>query len=194
MSPEGMSLFFTWSETEARTEGLEQCVPCGSPAPSWAFRRCGCWSFWLPWVSMLRVPFPRCGARRCSSLWCAGFPVGWLLRARSAGPGVPGLQWLRAQQLWPAGSRARAQQRGSTDLVALRNVESSGIRDQTRVPCTGRWVLIQCTTKEVLSYCVMSFPSSSLSMETLLPTRCLPFLLSSCLSLPNEDTFLSSSE
>ena len=150
--------------------------------------------FWLPWVSVPRVPFPGCGASgRCSSLWCAGFPVGWLLPSRSAGPGAPGLQWLRAQQLWPAGCRARAQQRGSTDLAALRNVESSGIRYQTRVPCTGRWVLIQCTTKQVLSYCVMSFPSSFLSMETLLPTRCLPFLLSSCLSLP-EDTFLSSSE
>ena len=34
-------------------------------------------------------------------------------------------------------------------LVALRHVESSQTRDQTRVPCIGRWILNHWTTKEV---------------------------------------------
>ena len=37
-----------------------------------------------------------------------------------------------------------------TGLVALWHVESSWIRDRTHVPCTGRWILIHCATREVL--------------------------------------------
>ena len=46
--------------------------------------------------------------------------------------------WVRElQQLWHTG------------LVALWHVESSWIRDRTHVPCTGRWILIHCATREV---------------------------------------------
>ena len=34
------------------------------------------------------------------------------------------------------------------ELVALWHVRSSWIRDQIRVPCTGRQILIHCATKE----------------------------------------------
>ena len=37
----------------------------------------------------------------------------------------------------------------STGLSALGHAESSPTGDQTRVPCTGRWILIDCTPKEV---------------------------------------------
>ena len=37
----------------------------------------------------------------------------------------------------------------ATGLVALRHVESSHIRDQTRVPCIGRWIPIYCATRGV---------------------------------------------
>ena len=36
-----------------------------------------------------------------------------------------------------------------TGLVALRQVGSSRTRDQTRVPCIGRWILNHCATREV---------------------------------------------
>ena len=44
-------------------------------------------------------------------------------------------------------------------LVALWHVESPQIRGQTRVPCTGRWILVRCTTKEVPfhSYCFKKY-------------------------------------
>ena len=48
-----------------------------------------------------------------------------------------GLQGVWAQYLWHTG------------LVALRHVESSWTRDQTRVPCVGRRIPIQRTTKAV---------------------------------------------
>ena len=37
-----------------------------------------------------------------------------------------------------------------TGLVALQYVESSWTRDQTHVPCVGRWILNPWTTREVL--------------------------------------------
>ena len=39
---------------------------------------------------------------------------------------------------------------GDWALVALRHVESSQIREGTRVPCVARWILTHCTTREVL--------------------------------------------
>ena len=45
--------------------------------------------------------------------------------------------------------RAEAQQLWRTGLVAPRHVGSSQIRDQTRVPCTGRRILNHCATREV---------------------------------------------
>ena len=37
---------------------------------------------------------------------------------------------------------------GTRALVAPQHVESSWTRDQTHVPCTGRWILIHCATRE----------------------------------------------
>ena len=47
------------------------------------------------------------------------------------------LQACGLQQLWPM------------SLVAPRHVGSSSTRDQTRVPCSGRWILNHCVTREV---------------------------------------------
>lgn len=46
---------------------------------------------------------------------------------------------------------ARAQQLWGTGLVVPWNVRSSRNRDRTHVPCLGRWILDQWTTREVLS-------------------------------------------
>ena len=57
-----------------------------------------------------------------------------------------------AQRLISCGSWAlehRLSRCGAQALVALWHVESSQIRDQTRVPCTGRWIFIHCATREV---------------------------------------------
>ena len=50
------------------------------------------------------------------------------------------------------GSRAqecRLSSCGSLGFVALQHVGSSPARDQTCVPCTGRWIFIHCATREV---------------------------------------------
>ena len=73
-----------------------------------------------------------CGAQASH---CSGFSC-WEARALGA--------W--AQQLWPAGSRAQAQQ-----LVAHRlscSVAPSRTRARTCVPYIGRRILNHCTTKE----------------------------------------------
>ena len=68
-----------------------------------------------------------------SLLLCVGFL--WLQRSGAvldAGPGLP--------LLLSTGSRARGlQQLRHTDLVVPWHVGSSPPRDQTRVPCFGRW-------------------------------------------------------
>ena len=69
----------------------------------------------------------------CSSLWCAGFSLRWLLLLRSTG------------------SRAQAQQPWRTGPAAPRHVGSSRIRARTRVSCTGRRALNHCTTREAQS-------------------------------------------
>ena len=55
----------------------------------------------------------------------------------------------RAQQLWLVDSRAQAQQLWHMGLVVPRHVGSSQTRAQTCVPCTGRWILNHCITREV---------------------------------------------
>ena len=60
------------------------------------------------------------------------------------------LEGLWAQELWLTGFRALAQELWHGGLVHQRHVESSSVRDQIRVPCTGRWILIHCATREVL--------------------------------------------
>ena len=47
-----------------------------------------------------------------------------------------GLQSVRAQKMW------------CTDLAASRHVGSSWARDQTGVPCIGRWILYHCIIRE----------------------------------------------
>ena len=42
-------------------------------------------------------------------------------------------------------------------LVAPQHVESSRTRDQIHVLCIGRWILIHCTTWEVLSHRILNF-------------------------------------
>jgi len=40
-------------------------------------------------------------------------------------------------------------------LAAPEHVGSPWIRDQTHIRCTGRWILIHCTTTEVLIYILL---------------------------------------
>ena len=51
-------------------------------------------------------------------------------------------------QLCLEGSRAQAQLSWCLGLVAVQQVGSAQIRDQTRVPCTGRWILHHWATRE----------------------------------------------
>ena len=59
---------------------------------------------------------------------------------------------MRVWSLWLSGSRAQAQYLWATGLVAPWHVRSSQIRDQTHIPCLGRWILIHCTFREVLPF------------------------------------------
>ena len=63
---------------------------------------------------------------------------------------VCGLQWSwRVSSVVVAhGLRAQAQWLWRTGLVAQWHVGSSRTRARTHVPCTGRWILNHCTTKE----------------------------------------------
>ena len=47
------------------------------------------------------------------------------------------------------GSRVRPQQWQPVDLVALGHALCSLTKDQTHVPCIGRQILTQCTTREL---------------------------------------------
>ena len=90
--------------------------------------------FWLLWVFI--------AARRFS-----------LVAVSKGAPPCEFSLWAlvhRLQQLWLVG------------LIALWHVGSSQIRDQTRVPCIGRWILNHWTTREVHCFSVFEtwFPSS----------------------------------
>ena len=65
--------------------------------------------------------------------------------------GERGLLFSCGEQLLIAGSRTC----GLSSLVALWHVGSSRIRDQTRVPCVGRRILNQQTTRETLEVVFM---------------------------------------
>ena len=55
--------------------------------------------------------------------------------------------------MWSIGSRAHGlQYLWCTGLVAPHHVGFSWTRDQTRVPCIGRWILNHWNTSEVLSF------------------------------------------
>ena len=60
------------------------------------------------------------------------------------------LQGMQVQQLWLAGTRAQSRQLWHVGVVAPQHGESWGTRDQTCVPCISRWILNDCTTREVL--------------------------------------------
>ena len=66
-------------------------------------------------------------------------------------------------------------------LVVLRHVEYSQSRDQTRVPCIGRWILNHWTTREVSSIKSLFCFDNSKSKHFLSPQK---FLLASSQSLP----------
>ena len=67
-----------------------------------------------------------------SLLWSMGFSLHWLLLLQST------RSRCMASSFWYMG------------LDALQHVESSWTRDQTLVPCIGRWILYHWTTREVL--------------------------------------------
>ena len=60
--------------------------------------------------------------------------------------------WALDKQLWPAGSRAQAQQLWHTGLIVPRHVGYSQTRARTRVPCIGRQIPNHCTTREALNF------------------------------------------
>ena len=110
-------------------------------------------NFWLHWVFVAPCRLSLVVASGgYSSLQCMDFSLWWLLLLRSMGSRHEGFSscGTRAQQLWLVGSRAQAQQLWRTGLVAPWHVGSSWIRDQTHVPCIGRWILNHCATREVL--------------------------------------------
>ena len=81
---------------------------------------------------------------------CMGFSLQWLLLLQSTGFRCMGFSSCstQAQQLWLSGPKAWPQSLWPTQLLP-RIVESSWTRDRTHVPCTGRWILIHGTTREV---------------------------------------------
>ena len=108
--------------------------------------------FWLCWVFVAV-----CGLSLVavsgghSSLGCAGFSLRWLLLLWSMGSGHAGFSSC-GTRLSSCGLRAperRLSSCGARGLVAPWHVRSSRTRDRTRIPCTGRWILKHCVTREV---------------------------------------------
>ena len=96
--------------------------------------------FWLHWVFIAAHGLSLVVASGgYSSLWYTGFSLQWLLLWSM------GARAHRLQQLRRVGSVAR-----HLGLVVLWKVGPSRARDQTRVPCIGRWILSPWTTREVL--------------------------------------------
>ena len=117
---------------------------------------------WLCWVFIAVHELSLVAASQgYSSLRCAGFSFQWLLQLRSTDSRSASFSscGTRAQQLWLTGSRAQAQQLQRTGLVAPWHVGSSRTRDQTCVPCIGRWILNHCATRDVWTLNKFQFPS-----------------------------------
>ena len=119
--------------------------------------------FWPRWVFIAaRGLSVVVASGSCSSQWCTGFSLQWLLLLWSTGSRHAGFSscgaW--AQQLWLAGSREQAQQLRHMGLVALRHVGSSRTRDRTRVPSIGRWILNHCITRQVPAFSYDSYFNS----------------------------------
>ena len=108
---------------------------------------------WLHWVFIAACGFSLVAeSSGYSSLQCTGFSLWWLLLLRSVGSRACGHLYL-----WVTGS------------VAARHVGSSWTRDQTHVPCIGRWILNHWITRELphlfyscwLLICLILFWTSS---------------------------------
>ena len=111
--------------------------------------------FWLHWVFIAARGLSLASASGGHSLlWCAGFSLRWPLPLWSMGSRHAGFRscgtW--AQQLWPAGSRAQAQQLWRTGPATPWYVGSSRTRARTHVPCIGRRALSHCTTRQAQKY------------------------------------------
>ena len=76
---------------------------------------------------------------------------------------VRGLLIMAASLVVEQGSRHMDSASMYVSLVAQRHVESSQTRDQTPVPCVGKWVLIHCTCHPGKSKerCIPEFISQS---------------------------------
>ena len=108
-----------------------------------------CTGFSLWWLLLLRSTGTRCvgfssWSTQAQQLQHAGRRVCRLQQLRRAGSRV-----CRLQQLWLADSGVWAHQLWRMGLVDPRHVGSSRIRDRTHVPCIGRRILNQWTTREV---------------------------------------------
>ena len=69
---------------------------------------------------------------------------------RGSSTAAPGFSLWRLPLLWSSHSTVRTLQwLGCTGFVALWLVGSSQTRDQTCVPCIGKWILNHCTSREV---------------------------------------------
>ena len=116
----------------------EQSSPCCTVGPRWLpilFIYYLCLYFYILFM------FGGCAG---SSLLGVGFLS--FRRVGAALFGVHGLLLVVAslvaqQRSRHAGSRSQSQQFWYMTLVALRHVESAQTKDQTHVPCTGRWIL-----------------------------------------------------
>ena len=101
---------------------------------------------WFIYLWLHRVFVTVCGrslvetSRGYSVLSCTGSSLCCFLLLQSMSSRVLGLHScsMWAWKLWCVG------------LFALWHVGSSQTRDQICVPCTGRWILIHCTTRGVL--------------------------------------------
>ena len=83
------------------------------------------------------LAFSSCGGRTSH---CSGFS-----HCRAQIPGHSGFSCCGSRAL-----ECRLSSWRCSGLVASRHVESSWTKDQTHVPCIGRWILNHSTTREIL--------------------------------------------
>ena len=91
--------------------------------------------FWLCWVLFAAHGLSLIVSAEYSLLRQAGFPWGGFSHCRAQYS-----LWCGLQQLW------------CIVLLALQHMESSCNRDQTSVPCIGRWILNHWTIREVHAF------------------------------------------
>ena len=108
---------------------------------------------WLSWVWLLRL-CSACSTRGLPSRWAARVPRAAAslaeLRLRTRRPGSRGSR-LRTRRPRSRGSPAldtQARQSWHKGLIAPEYVQSSQVRDQTRIPYTGRRILYYRATRE----------------------------------------------